>query len=77
MIERNAESLAEELLAWPMSDRARLAELLIASLEPTESNCEGAWGEEINRRAAEFDSGKVEGIPSTEVFAEIDRRLRR
>lgn len=77
MVDRNAEALAEQLLSWPTSDRARLAELLIASLERSEQNTETAWDQEIDRRAAELDSGEVRGIPAGAVFAEIDRRLRR
>jgi len=77
MVDRNAELLAEQLLAWPTADRARLAALLLASMEPTESDVEAAWDEEVARRAAELDSGRVRGIPAEAVFAELDRRLRR
>lgn len=77
MVDRNAEALAQQLLSWPTSDRARLAELLIASLEPSEPNASVAWEEEIDRRAAELDHGDVRAIASTDVFAEIERRLQR
>lgn len=77
MVDGNAEVLAERLLSWPMSDRARLAELLLASLERGEGNTETAWDEEIGRRITELDSGEVRGIPAGDVLAEIDRRLAR
>ena len=77
MVDRNAEALAAQLLAWPRADRARLAELLIASLEPADPDADAAWDDEIDRRAAELDSGSVSGVPAEEVFAELDRRLRR
>ena len=77
MVDRNAEALAAQLLAWPSADRARLAELLIASLEPADADADAAWDEEIDRRAAELDGGAVRSIPADEVFAELDRRLRR
>lgn len=76
MVDRNAETLAEQLLTWPTSDRARLAALLIASLESTEPDVAAAWDEEITRRGTELDAGTVSSVPATEVFAELDRRLR-
>ena len=75
MVDRNAEVLAKQLLAWPVADRARLAELLIASLEPSEIDSEAAWAVEIDRRAADLDSGQVRAVAVAEVLAEIDRRL--
>ena len=77
MVDRNAEVLAEQLLTWPTSDRARLAALLLASLEPSEADAEAAWDLEVDRRAAELDAGQVQSILAADVFAEIDRRLRR
>jgi hypothetical protein len=77
MVDQNAELLAEQLLAWPTAERARLASLLLASVEPSESDVEAAWNEEIARREAELDSGEVRGIPAADVFAELERRLAR
>jgi putative addiction module component (TIGR02574 family) len=77
MVDRNAEALAKQLLELPSADRARLAELLIASLEPTETGVDEAWDAEASKRAVELASGRVRGVSATEVFAEIDRRLRR
>jgi putative addiction module component (TIGR02574 family) len=76
MVDRNAQAIADHLLALPPHDRARLAALLLASLEGVEAGAEGAWDEEIARRAAEFDASQVTGIPVAEVFAEVERRLR-
>lgn len=75
MVDRNAEVLAQQLLEWPVADRARLAELLIASLETSERDSETTWETEINRRASELDGGLVHGVAVAQVLAEIDRRL--
>ena len=75
MVERNAEVLAQQLLAWPVADRARLAELLIASLERSETDSEAAWNAEIEQRATDLDSGRLRGVVAGQVLAEIDRRL--
>jgi putative addiction module component (TIGR02574 family) len=77
MVDRNADALADQLLALPPVDRARLAELLLASIEGHDTGAASAWDEEIDRRANELENGLVDGIPATEVFAEVERRLHR
>jgi len=76
MVDRNAEALADQLLALPSVDRARLAELLLASIEERDADSAVAWNEEIDRRANELDSGRVVGVAVADVFAEVERRLR-
>jgi putative addiction module component (TIGR02574 family) len=77
MVVRNAEQLAGQLLALPSWERARLAELLLASLEGRDAGAAEAWDQEIARRAADLASGRVAGIPADDVFAEVERRLKR
>lgn len=76
MVDRNAQAIADQLLALPSGDRARLAELLLASLEDREPGAAAAWGSEIERRSADLTSGRVAGIPAADVFAEVERRPR-
>jgi len=75
MVDWNADALADQLLALPSVDRARLAQLLLASIEGVDADAARAWDEEIERRAHELESGLVRGIPAAEVFAEVERRL--
>ncbi len=77
MVDRNPAALADQLLALPSHDRARLAELLLASLEGADPGAVAAWNEEIARRGADLEHGRVAGIPAADVFAEVERRLRR
>ena len=58
----------------PAAERARLAERLIASLEP-DPEIEAAWAVEVRRRLEEWDAGLVEEIPWDEARAEIANRL--
>lgn len=62
-------------LKLPSHERARLAEVLIASLDDEEEWVE-AWSIEADRRFEELRTGKVAGIPSEEVFARIRARPR-
>ena len=77
MVDRNVVAIADQLLALPSPDRARLAELLLASLEDVDPDAAALWDQEIDRRSTELASGRVVGIPAADVFAEVERRLRR
>lgn len=58
----------------PPDDRARLAELLIASLqEPMGEDVALAWEQEIARRLAAYERGDDDAIPGEDVFAEARR----
>lgn len=70
----NLEELEAEVLQLPAPFRARLAEALIASLDD-DAEIERAWAEEAERRYWELESGKVQGIPMEQVFAEARAHL--
>lgn len=62
--------LAQRSLALSPDDRARLAELLLSSLEAEpKSDVEAAWDKEIRRRLEAYDRGEVEAIDAEAVFA--------
>jgi putative addiction module component (TIGR02574 family) len=77
MVDRNADAIANQLLALPVAERARLAQLLLASIEERDPRAAAAWDEEIDRRAAALTSGTVAGIPAAEVFAAVEQKLGR
>jgi putative addiction module component (TIGR02574 family) len=68
------QEIEAEILKLPSQERARLAEVLIASLDE-EDEIARAWGEEAEHRYEELRSGAVEGIPAEEVFARVRSRL--
>jgi len=64
--------LYERAMSLNDQDRAELVGLLLETLDTTEeSGVEAAWLEEIDRRVAELDSGKVESVPWSEVRARV------
>jgi putative addiction module component (TIGR02574 family) len=71
-----AQRLEAAALSLPRSERARLAERLIASLDE-DSEVEQAWAAEIRRRLDSIDRGEVEMIPAEQVLAEARRRIAR
>jgi putative addiction module component (TIGR02574 family) len=71
---REIESKALQL---PPTERARLAQRLISSLDPeSDRDAEQAWLEEAERRLDELESGKVAGIPAEQVLEKIRSTLR-
>ena len=71
------ESLAQELLSLPGSDRAFLAHRLIASLDDTvDENAEAEWMQEIERRVEDITQGKVQCRSVDEVLQELRARAR-
>jgi putative addiction module component (TIGR02574 family) len=72
-----AREIESKALQLPPKERARLAERLIASLDPeSDRDAEQAWLEEAERRLDELESGKVPGIPAEEVFEKARSTLR-
>ena len=67
------DQIEQELLKLPASDRARLAERLIASLDE-DAEVEAAWLSEIRRRDAELKTGAVESVPLDDALASIRER---
>jgi len=65
--------LEAEVLKLPSHERARLAELLLASLDEDDEIME-AWADVAERRYEELRSGAVKGIPVEEVLAELRAR---
>jgi putative addiction module component (TIGR02574 family) len=75
-----SESLAEleqQVRALSPDDRARLAEVLLESLQETPlSEVEAAWNREIEERIAAYDRGDLQVYSVEDVFAEARRNTR-
>jgi putative addiction module component (TIGR02574 family) len=71
-----ARDLEAVLLALPRSERARLAERLLASLDE-ESEVEEAWAAEIRSRLERFRAGELDAVSASSVHQEARRRLKR
>ena len=69
---REATELLKKALSLPVAERADLAGSLIESLDNSEDDSiAAAWDEEIARRMAELDSGRVKPVS----LEEARRRL--
>lgn len=68
--------IEKDLLSLPEGERARLAELLLSSLE-IDPEIQQAWIEESERRYQLFRQGKMGAIPADEVLTRARAALRK
>lgn len=69
--------LETEALKLPVTERARLAETLLESLDVlSEDEHRRLWADEAARRDAELDADPSRGRPADEVFRDARSRLR-
>lgn len=71
----SVQEIEAQALKLPSHERARLAEVLIGSLDE-EDEIARAWADEAERRLEELRSGAVQSVPAGEVFARIRARPR-
>ena len=66
------QKLKDEALLLPVRQRAKLAHILLSSIdEGTQQDVDYAWDVELERRIKDIRNGKVKGIPAEEVFAKL------
>ena len=68
------EALEAEVLKLAPSERSRLLERLIISLD-ADAEVEDAWAREADRREAELESGAVAAIPGDQMMERLRARL--
>jgi len=67
------QTIVEQALKLSPTERAEVAEQLLASLdEALDSDVEKAWQEEVQQRLQQVERGEVKTIP----WEEVQRRLR-
>jgi putative addiction module component (TIGR02574 family) len=66
-----ADRVLAELLQLPPDDRGAIAASLLDSLDPTDTEVEAAWSEEIRMRIEDIQSGRVTPVPWSEARQQI------
>jgi hypothetical protein len=75
---KSFENIASEALLLPEDQRFTLAHRILSSVEPEmEAQVEAAWDMEIRERIKMYDTGQTAGFSGQEVFAELDKKLKR
>jgi putative addiction module component (TIGR02574 family) len=67
--------LMEEVVSLPVEERAIVADSILRSLNPPESDIDRKWAQVAQRRLTELRTGKVKPVPGEEVFARIWKRF--
>ncbi|MEX1130357.1 MAG: addiction module protein [Vicinamibacterales bacterium] len=67
--------LLAEALRLPRSERAKVAQELLSSLEEPTDDVATAWAEELDRRSREIAEGVVQAVPWETARAEIVTEL--
>jgi putative addiction module component (TIGR02574 family) len=67
--------LTHEALELPVQERAKLAHVLITSIDGvTDGDMSSAWDAELKKRVQEIREGRVKGIPAEEVLARLEEK---
>ena len=72
---RTVEVLEAEVMNLSASDRTRLIEKLLVSLD-AEPDVEAAWVAEVERRHAEIENGAVSLLPGAETLERLKAEFR-
>jgi len=67
--------LIEEVISLPVEERALIADSILRSLNPSESDIDKKWIEMAKERLKELKSGKIKAVPGDEVFNKIWQRF--
>lgn len=67
--------LIKEISSIPVEDRVLVADSVLRSLNPPESEIDKKWAKEAKKRLEELRSDKVKAIPGEEVFEKINKRF--
>lgn len=80
MVPENSDMKTNDLIAevtsLPIEERAMVADHILRSLNPPESDIDNKWAAVARRRLAELQSGQAKPVPGEDVFAEIRTRFK-
>ena len=68
--------ILEKVNSLPVEERAIVADSLLRSLNPPESDIDKKWAALAQKRLSEMRSGKIQAVPGEEVFNRIWKRFK-
>ncbi|MEX2489192.1 MAG: addiction module protein [Pseudomonadales bacterium] len=69
-MQNSLKQIEQQALSLTGEERAKLAEVMLESLNPAVADVEEAWAREIEQRVAAFDRGEIPAYAAEDVFAE-------
>jgi putative addiction module component (TIGR02574 family) len=77
-MDTTVEKLAEQAMSLPTESRARLADILVESLDGDQlGTIDQLWLSEVKRRHKEVRSGRIKTIPGEEALQKVRDAIRR
>jgi len=74
---RAISDIEREIRTLKRPEQERLLRALLEELDgPADPDADRAWLDEVQRRSADFDAGRVKTIPGDEVFERVRARLK-
>jgi putative addiction module component (TIGR02574 family) len=74
----NLDQLTADAMKLPLRDRVQLAQRLVSTIDDVvETDVEGLWFAEAERRLEELRSGRAQGIDSDDAFRTAREALKR
>ena len=68
-----AENLLEQALDLCASERVRLVEKLLLSLDMPNESIDKIWAREADARIAAYEAGDMNAVPASKVFSKYQR----
>lgn len=75
MSENSTKKLIEKIESLPVEERAMVADSVLKTLNPIDSEIENHWIKTAERRLDEIKSGKADKISGERVFEKIQKRF--
>jgi putative addiction module component (TIGR02574 family) len=69
------DDLIQEIQSLPVEERARVADLVLKSLNRADSEIDKKWAELSMQRLHEIKTGRVKPVPGEDVFDEVWKRF--
>lgn len=70
----HTEAILEQALLLSPTDRAILAEKLLASLDRPDPAIDALWAEEIENRISAYEAGELKAVPAEEVIKKYKKK---
>ena len=67
------QELSQKARALSPAERVQLAEELLSTIQPHDPAVEAAWGDELQLRVTEIESGTAKLVSADEVFEQLRR----
>ena len=71
----DTKELVSEAISLPVTERALIANILLKSLNPPESDIDAKWAEVARNRLEKIKTGQAKTISGEEVFQRVWKRF--